>query len=206
MARTEIRGDITQRLLSPPCEVQWGPWKSNTAQMARAGWEFAAELDNYRQEYRILMRDRQTGMSGAGRALVHELVPAAGRYDLRSMGVWNKTDPVIFVHSMGISDRYTVMVEPGTRFMRIDMMPSVITGTVPEILSKTIDELGVFKRWAPKADEIVVEPATVAEMLEKIKRMQSADLAAIRERNRKRELRDQQGSEQVVAQIITLAA
>ena len=201
---SSLQGDITQRLLSPPCEVHWGPWRSNTVQMASAGWEFAVELDRYRDHYNVLMRDRNTGMAGRGRAFVAELAMHSRRFSKVMLNhELLRTDPFIVVEHMQPSEHYRVILPAD--YVRFDPSPELFTGTIQEVQSKTVDELGIFKKWAPKAGEIIVEPQTVAEMLEKIKRMQSAELAEIRERNRKRELREQR-AEQVVAQIITLAA
>ena len=60
-------------------------------------------------------------------------------------------------------------------------------------------------RLSPNSEEIIVAPETVADLFERIKKLQSPELAAIRERNRTREYQQGQRQEQVVAQVITLA-
>ena len=51
----------------------------------------------------------------------------------------------------------------------------------------------------------LVDPDTVAGLMDKIIKMQSGDLAEIRERNRKRDMREQR-QENVVCQVIAMAA
>lgn len=51
-----------------------------------------------------------------------------------------------------------------------------------------------------------VKAETVADLYERIRKLQDPELKNIRERNRMRDARERQHSEQIVAQIITLAA
>jgi hypothetical protein len=178
-------------------DILWAGWRSTTPEMQAHGWEFAVERDVYDQAYNVLMRHREGGWTGMGRAFIAELMDASYRY--RSP---MRSNPTIQVQRMAGTDRMISMyVQTLPVFARVDMQPELALTS----RETTIDELGIFKPWAPKAQEIIVEPATVASLLEQIKRAQVGDLAEIRERNRKRELRDQH-SERVVAQVISLAA
>jgi hypothetical protein len=70
-------------------------------------------------------------------------------------------------------------------FEPIDAKPQMVRMT-----RKSIDDFQIVATPLARTQEIIVEPATVAEMLEKIKAMQVPEQAAIRARNRLRESRE----------------
>lgn len=109
--------------------------------------------------------------------------------------------PPVRLTGLNLEHRVTFVSMDPTQMLRVDMNPEYTTIQEHRWNGDTID---LFRKWAPQSEEIIVEPETVADLFERIKKMQSPELADIRERNRRRDLRDQQ-RESVVAQIITLA-
>lgn len=70
-----------------------------------------------------------------------------------------------------------------------------------------ISSLGFFKKWEDEVEEIIVDQASVSELMDRIRKLQEPELAAIRERNRRREQRSaNEVVERVSAQIISIAA
>jgi hypothetical protein len=90
-----------------------------------------------------------------------------------------------------------------SQFSPIDAMPQF---TMQE--RKSVDDFGIFATPLARTEEIIVEPETVMQLLEKIKAMQSPEQAAIRERNRSRERRmgEPIQRQQFHAQILSIAA
>lgn len=93
-------------------------------------------------------------------------------------------------------------------FQPIDARPMTMTR---QLLSQAEDEFRIFAPALTRTEEIIVEPATVHECLERIRQLQAPELAAIRERNRSRDIRNQplpdpSQRQMVHAQIISIAA
>lgn len=84
-------------------------------------------------------------------------------------------------------------------FDRVDMMPSLSERSARSLLD-------VFTPWAPDAEEIIVDPPTIAGLLEQIRSLQESELAEIRRRNRAREYRQGDQREVIRAQILTFAS
>lgn len=102
------------------------------------------------------------------------------------------------------SDMHVQLMESNFDFRPFDAVPQFT-----EVKRRSIEDFGIFAPCLARTEEIIVEPATVASLLEQIKSLQAPDLATIRERNRQAERR---GSTQPMqqqrfhAQIVSLAA
>ncbi len=199
MAQTRIGGQ-EPLLLSPPIPVEWAGFTSDTRRMQACGWEWAVESDTYRYTTRILARHRSLG------AMLHGELRDD---DIRSRAMVYQRDkyagfrgPPVHLDGLNLEHRVTFISMDPTQMLRVDMNPEYTTIQEQRWNGDAID---LFRKWAPQSEEIIVAPETVADLFERIKKMQSPELAEIRERNRKRDIREQR-SENVVAQIITLAA
>lgn len=76
---------------------------------------------------------------------------------------------------------------------------------IKKVKADAAKQLSDFAVFAPMAEEIIVEPATVAGLLDQIKQLQAPELAAIRERNRRADSRNFT-AQRFHAQIVSLAA
>ena len=161
--------------------------------MQREGWEFAQQ-DSVRYgtlhgEVMVVARHRRTGvvLAGTGRAL--------------GFGDFGHTLEGEIVFETCRRDGQMIMQVYGQMpaFGRVDMSYS------PEpITMRALYAEGIFRPWKDP-QELIVAPDKVADILERIKQMQEPELLAIRERNRKREMREQ-APEFAHATILSLAA
>jgi hypothetical protein len=98
------------------------------------------------------------------------------------------------------------MMDDLSNFRPIDAAPQMT-----RIERKSIEDFGIFATPLARTEEIIVEPETVSELLERIKSLQAPELAAIRERNRRRErdpgaVAEPMQRQRFHAQIVSLAA
>jgi hypothetical protein len=189
-------------LLSPPIPVEWCGFESDTRRMQACGWEFAVNQDVMRREVEFIARHRRLATFLVGRLRDDDIRQRSLVY-FRQELVGFKGPPLQFTSLTQERNTQFVHLQSSIDdFTRVDMNSEYTTIQEQRWNGDTID---LFRKWAPKSEEIIVAPETVADLFERIKKMQSPELAEIRERNRKRDIREQR-SENVVAQIITLAA
>lgn len=196
MARSSVYDDPFR---GAGAEVWWAGWRSDTRQLQRHGWVFSVEDHDFGHEVRMFLRHERNGWTGYARAQRHQFRTAFER-DFMQQPL-----PAFQVQAMTAPDQMVAVdTGPLEDFRRVDMEDRFIE---PRQLKRR-PVAGIFKPWIPEAQELIVEPATVAELLDKIKAMQAPELAAVRERNRLREAREGRpvAGERVVAQVLTLAA
>jgi hypothetical protein len=186
-------GPSDRRFLSLPHEVWWGGFKSTTIQLQQAGWSISAEQDLHRDRIALAFRHSDYHMYG----LTGPTSVDFYRYQ--------RTDrPLVFqVRYMATEMTCQVYADLST-FSPIDARPQMI-----EV--KDIEDFKIFATPLARTEEIIVEPATVMEMLEKIKAMQSPEQVAIRERNNARDrcgdlYKEPGPRQQFHAQILSFAA
>lgn len=190
-------------LLSPPIPVEWLGFDSDTRRMQMCGWEFAVHQDVMGRGVDVLARHRTTGY------LVTGFIPDG--IVRRSAMVYQHGE---FRGFNGPPIRFSRMThENNTQFVHTSFDPNAMLRVDMNSEFSTIEEIRwsgaaieLFRKWAPQSEEIIVAPETVADLYERIRKLQDPELKNIRERNRMRDARERQHSEQVVAQIITLAA
>lgn len=84
-------------------------------------------------------------------------------------------------------------------YRRADMEPELV-----RFRDVPLTETNLFRPWSPAAEEIIIKPESVAELMDRIKQLNEPELAAIRQRNRARE--HAAPKEIIHAQVIALAA
>lgn len=177
--------DIHPWMRSPQCEVHWAGFVGNTTRMQRNGWEFATEHHWHGDHPPMLVfRHRGAGWMGMARcANPHSLIMASsldGRYH-------SDNEPPIFEAAVMKTDDKIVFAPAirtdWSKFERIDMEPEIE-------MAARFHPRQIFRPWK-EPQEIIVAPESVHELLERIKKMQSPELAEVRARNRRRELVDQ---------------
>jgi hypothetical protein len=165
--------------------------------MEAQGWEFYLEMESHLSErFTMTMRHRPSGLVAIAQGLLDDFKRAAF-YDSRC-------GPPEFVVNRVVHEKHTELVMASAlvpNFDRVSMHPSFAdTATLRRF--KLSD---LFTPWAPEAQEIIVEPATVASLMEQIQRLQQPELADIRRRAYVKG-RDQPTKDTMVAQIIAFAA
>ena len=187
------REDVFRR----PFKVRWGAFESDSYSMQREGWEFVQELNagyGHRLDSSVLViaRHRSSAIAMWGEAHIST--------DLFRYGS-GFVEGFIEFTGCRLDHQIQLYGGPGLsrNFRRIDMEPQVISMTE---LHKT----GIFRDWVePERKEIIVAPDQVADLLDRISKLQQPELLAIRERNRQREARER-APERTHATILSIAA
>lgn len=163
-------------LLSKPFDIIWGGFRASSIQLQQMGWELSAEQDYSRYGLRIALRHREHQMYG-----ISEVVEV----DYFDRSYATRLPPV---HILNMGSKVQVILRDDlSAFTPIDAMPQVVPF---QETVKDIEDFSIFATPLVRTEEIIVEPQTVAECLEHIKRIQLPEQAAIRERNRLREARE----------------
>lgn len=179
-------------LRSPACRVLFAGWESTTLALQHAGWRLAAEQDVEWGRLRLMMRFEPAKLTVVCEDVNH-------RFSMRGWG--DRDDLPVFVARYATSDLKVVEPMDPSAFFAIDATPHIVYEP-----PKSIDDFKLFATAQTRTEEIIVEPQSVAECLDLIKKLQAPELAAIRERNRKREMRERMPAETFHAQIISIAA
>jgi len=181
----------------PRCRVIWGPFESSTWVMARSGWEFAIPSDpmSWGERVRVIAHDRESGLT---------LYLLGSRSEMESAALgrsYGSHDPTLVADSIHHDTKVLYTTDNLAKFKRVDVIPEYID--YGPIMHKTLHSTFIFNPWGKGAQEIIVDPKTVEDLLAEIKSMQQPELAEIRRRNRSRE---QASTDQMVAQVIAFAA
>lgn len=190
------------RVLSRPHTVVFAGWQSDTYQLQRNGWQIAAREDYYGYEVALLLRHPETGLKMFTQSVKVDFVHRDPSVPLRFVVERASTDMLAVRREFPI-DLGSIEDVP---FRQIDAKPQYIHDFQP----RSIEDFGIFAAQLVRTEEILIEPKSVAECMEYIKKLQAPELAAIRERNRQRD-RDRASEEPVLrqtfhAQILTIAA
>jgi hypothetical protein len=188
---------------SPHCVFEWAGWSADGYALQRCGWEMKVEQsstdrhDPFGRRILVALHHRQAGWTGIAEGETRGMLEAT-MMD-RRYAAGGAPPPVFQVRRMANRAQDYVIernYETPASWSTISMEP-----VIEQRHRMTLAD--IFNR--PETPEIIVDPATVSDLLDRIKNMQAPELAEIRERNRRRDARDRQ-EEVVSAQIITLKA
>lgn len=192
--------DLSQanyRILSRPAEVWWAGFRATTIGLQQAGWELAAEEDMRSCRLRLMMRHQGLRLYA---------LSDFSRFDYFSQQNPYFQDayrPLTFQVVQAAHDFHTVrMMDSLAGFRQIDAEPQIICDPI-----KSIEDLKIFVTPMVRTEELIVEPANVAAMLERIREMQVPEQERIRQKERLRQAREaMEGPRQTFhAQIISIA-
>lgn len=186
-----------QRILSQPCRVIFAGWESTTTRLQQAGWQLSAEQDFNRMAIRLALKFEPARLF---------MLAEAQEWDLYQAGSnpYRDGHPPTFRIRHAASDMYVQLMESSFDFRPFDAVPQFTS-----VARKSIEDFGIFAPCLTRTEEIIVEPATVAGLLEQIKSLQAPELDAIRERNRQADRRgvsEPMQQQRFHAQIVSLAA
>ena len=187
------------RILSRPAEVWWAGFRSNTYELQRSGWEIAAEEDPRECRVSLILRHKQMALYAITdrpeydyhRSMHHE-------GPLPLFRVVQCAPNIQFRHMATMVSQYQF-----DNYRQIDAMPQYTAEAV-----KSIEDLKIFSTPLVRTEELIVEPQTVAAMLDQIRQMQIPEQERIRARERARERResyDVAPQQTFHAQIISLS-
>jgi hypothetical protein len=168
---------MARLLANPPCRVLFAGWESDTYSLGRAGWKIALEEHpnhhSFTREFRMILNYPEADLHAVATAHARD----ADDYRRHP----NAPTPIFQVRQM-FSRAMVRFIEP------VLVSPQWVN-TVPHMMEMSEIEWKqqpLFQQVnTPVAEELIVEPATVAELLDQIRHMQAPEQAAIRARQRR---------------------
>jgi len=164
-------------LLSKPFEIRWGGWSAMSTHLQQAGWEISAEEDFQSLGLRIALRHRDFQMYGMSEMIRFDYFENV-RFDGRRL-------PTINIQWMVNKAVITSLHDDLSEFRPIDARPQMM-----KMERKDIEDFSIFATPLVRTEEIIIEPETVAECMEIIKKIQKPEQEAIRDRRRLAESRE----------------
>lgn len=158
------------RILSQPCEVFFSGFRANTYGLQQAGWEVSAHQDFEYMRIRLALRHRDRQLYAVTDAVDYNFMDVHGRGGLPQFRV------------VQMSSKIEVVMHDDFRgFRAVDTSPQYTTTE-----RKSIEDFGIFATPLVRTEEIIVAPADVSELMEQIRRLQSPEQKAIRDREMSR--------------------
>lgn len=186
------------RFLSRACEVHFAGFRSDTYSLQQAGWKLSAEQD---------IREGRINLALSYEPAQLYFLCEDQRFNYRGYHAesWRLSDDQlpVFVVRQAISRRTELRMTNVNlnSFQAIDSTPVLIESQV-----KRMEDFAMFAAPLARTEEIIVDPKSVAECLDLIRKLQAPDLAEIRERNRQRDRNEPMNQQVFHAQILSLAA
>lgn len=188
-------GELDRMVYSMPHAVHFAGWKTTTYDLQRAGWRLSAMQEPRMGRIQLAMHLEPVNLYMVADILEMDFI--GFHRDLM-----HRRELTFVVRRVVGRD---VVTAPGidfSRFAPIDAEPAYEMRA-----PKSIRDFNIFAVPLARTEEIIVEPQSVQECLDLIKRLQAPQLADVRQRNRMRECAGEPGPQQVFhAQILSLAA
>jgi len=175
--------------VNPRCEIVFEGWESDSVRLGSHGWSMSLENDDMRGEKRLLLYHKESQLKMLAVSRGYDRYMQNDRFrDMYHGGKkysdWNgPTFHVIRAATEFIFRSESVSALP--KFCDwADTRPMMI-----EMSEYKLSETPLFLALAkPVAQEIIVEPQEVADLLEQIMKMQSPEQARIRKQRRQTEM------------------
>lgn len=177
---------------SEPMEIHFAGFRGTTYDLQRAGWRLAVHEDFHRCTIQLMARHE-----GAQLYLVAD--EARHNYKMRSTPGVREDLPVFVVRQVARALEMLRVSFDLASFGPVDAEPRW-----EEFKPRRIEDFALFGAPLVKTEEIIIEPQSVQECLDIIRRLQAPELAEIRKRNAQRERALE--ATKFHAQILTLAA
>lgn len=162
-------GPSDARVLSRPCRVHFAGFETTTTRLQQAGWELSVYEDLRRLTMQLAMRFEPARLYMMSESVDFNYFSSRGEC------------PEFFVRKV-VGSEIVLHTTEVPRFHAIDAMPTFVNSE-----RRSIEDFSFFATPLVRTEQIIVEPETVSDLLAKIKAMQAPELAAIRERNRRRD-------------------
>lgn len=182
-----------ERILSAPHEVHFCGFRSDTLRLQQAGWQLSVRQENYgyRDNLQLAMHNRDFGGYMLADAMTWESYRPIQMNERLTFVVRRVCADVMVINSSINFDAF----DP------IDARPQYVTTE-----RKSIKDFNIFASQLVRTEEIIIEPQSVAECLDLIRKMQAPELAAIRRRNANRDFEEATNQVKFHAQVMSLAA
>lgn len=183
-----------------PFEVEFAGWRSDSWTLHRCGWKIAIENRPdggfYGNEVAVILHHEEARLSMAGLGSVR---------NFRMIDRFNQTPDIVRISRVSQKGGVPIYFTTGSghlNFRWVDAEPKMM-----EISHHELYSLPLFMELnKPAAQELIVAPDQVGQILEMIHKAQAPGQEAIRERNRLRAQREERESMRLHAHILSLAA
>lgn len=145
------------RVLSYPHPVYWAGFRSDTQTLQQAGWEFSAHEDLAMMEFGLAMRHSALGIDAWTNSVGYEVNRAM--HSPQPFHVNCLTDRAPRFESISMPD-WLPDCKP------VDMQPQVVREF------KTMDDLNLFAGCMARTNEVIVDPNSVPDLMERILEIQ----------------------------------
>ena len=181
-----------ERLLSAPHEVHFCGFRSDTYRLQQAGWQLSVNQDSlgYRPSLQLAMHNKDFGGYMLAEAIEWDAFRPMGMHERLTFIVRRVCADIMVMQGLDFN-----LFEP------IDARPQYVTTE-----RKSIKDFNIFASQLVRTEEIIIEPQSVAECLDLIRKMQAPELAAIRQRNANRDFSEATNQVKFHAQVMSLAA
>lgn len=190
--------------MSPVCDVHFAGFSSDTYRLQRNGWQIAVNEEPLRGDISLLMNHKDYGIQAV--AVARDRFYAAEWHSRHRQGYFDRShtpefNVVKLASDMRIRvERISTMMNTHLNFDNFslsDMTPQTI-----EVKEYEIGKLPLFAvANKPLSEQIIIPQRDIGDLLAEIRSRQVADIADIREREKRRELQTIQH-----ASILALAA
>ncbi len=200
-SETHVRFSNFPRLMNQPIKVLWAGFETDTLRLQRAGWQLAAEENVERYSIRIAMKHPELKLYG---------ITCEFRRDSLEDDLYRQNTNMILnmqyighdIKEMSMTNRYGF-----EDFQPINAEP--VYGMYDSPTSRSIDDFKLFKPL-DKEKEIIVPSESVAELLDRIHKLQEPKQKDIRKRKSmdmrmtEKDVNEYELETELVAQISTL--
>lgn len=193
MALFDLGRDKGWYSINYPCKVHFQGFTSDTLKLQNNGWELSAEQNRAEDYISLSMRNKNLDTV----LFASQVRGVMGKVMISRYNRGNEDYKEIefnITHILHSKSRIALIPETFTIMEPID-------ARIDRQVIKSLDEYQLFRPLMQESKEIIVEPESVMECLELIKKLQAPDLAKIRERNNRKET-----FRSIQAQIVTMAA
>lgn len=177
-----LRGLFDMGYRSPPTPVRFEGFEGTTTGLQRSGWELSCDEDYLYGDFRVAIFHRRMGVVGLSERVRRSSLMTAMNQHMR----FDEVEPIYIrriTQSHSLIYAGPMLLPNGTSWHAIDAEPMFMSERPvrPE-------DLFMFRpASAPAPQEIIADPETVADLMEKIIKLQKPDMDQIRERNRRRD-------------------
>lgn len=158
---------------NPIMRVVWAGWESSTLALQHNGWQLSVEENIERRSFRLALHHPQLRVSAISRHIDF----CHMEYFHRQAQAYSKNNlPVVGLAHLACDMRVSLM-ENTMNFNPVDAVPQWLTMESP----KDITDFHIFRSLQAQ-QEIIIEPQSIDELMEKILSMQSPKQHELRQK------------------------
>jgi hypothetical protein len=182
---------MARLLVNPRSEVRFDGWRSDTFTLGQRGWRISIQENIEYGRFEMMLEHQGTNLIMHAQSKIHPM----REHQARSASQWYNEmhhgrdefdgPPFDVIRVFAMNPNLKVFHEMPVFFDWSETRPRSVE---VDLQSYNPFEFPIFQRKGqPEAQELIVEPKDVLQLLEQIKQMQAPEQADIRRRNRQRE-------------------